>query len=346
MIYKGALSRKQEVRIHILFWSFMAYLTLVVFDTTNGNSLRLMEIDLFGVTGAIIFILTFYLNYLFLLPFTFKPFKWTKALISIVGLFAFFIVLRYLIEQKLTVALFDTQNYYDNFSLAFYILDNIYYGSFPIIASSFLWIIIFVIRLLHYNQQIIEEQKNTEIKFLKAQINPHFIFNTLNNIYSMVYFKSDKSLPAIEKLSQIMRFTTYESQKEKIKLSEEINYIKAYIELEQLRHEEQYTVNLDLPSNETHVEIPPYILSPFVENALKHGKATVENPIEIKLTRTKTTLNFVVKNEISTNKKDKLGGIGLENLKKRLELYYPKSHNLELSETDNVFIAQLEIQLR
>ena len=346
MIYKETLSRRLEAIIHLVFWLLLAYLTLVEFDTTGGEAFKWVKLDLFIKTGSIVFILTFYLNYFFLLPFAFRPLKWQKILTAILCSYIFYIICRYIIEQIITFHLYGEQNYFGDFSIHHYILDNFYFGSFPIISSSFLWIIIFTIRLLQYNKLIIEEQKNTEIKFLKAQINPHFIFNTLNNIYSMVYFKSDKSLAAIEKLSHIMRFTTYESQKEKIKLEEEINYIKAYIELEQLRHNEEYTVKLELPNEISTVEIPPYILSPFVENALKHGEASVQNPIEISLTRTKNELHFIVKNKISNNKKDKLGGIGLENLRKRLEIYYPNIHKLVLTEDQSFFIANLQLQLQ
>ncbi|GAA6769101.1 hypothetical protein AAFH68_50650 [Flavobacterium sp. CGRL1] len=162
----------------------------------------------------------------------------------------------------------------------------------------------------------------------------------------MVYFQSDKSLTAIEKLSQIMRFTTYESQKEKIKLSDEIDYIKAYIELEQLRHQETAFVDLKTEIENEFEEIPPYILSPLIENALKHGKTSTENPITIDLKVKDKKLIFKVLNDIGTQKKDKLGGIGLENLKKRLEIYYPQKHQITFTNQNNQFTAELEIDLK
>lgn len=216
----------------------------------------------------------------------------------------------------------------------------------PIIFSSFLWLGIYFIRLLEYNKVIQEENKNTEIKFLKAQINPHFVFNTLNNIYSMVYFKSDNSLQAIEKLSQIMRFTTYESQKERIQLTEEIEYIQAYIELEQLRHQEDAFVQLEIDVANDHLEIPPYILSPLVENALKHGVASSTDPIVVALNANREYLTFRVENAIGTQKKDKLGGIGLNNLKQRLEMAYSGFHTLNITETDQRFAIVLQLKLK
>lgn len=244
----------------------------------------------------------------------------------------------------ITLHWFGVRNYSADTNIFYYLYDNLLYSSKPIILSTVLWSLIFLVRMLEYNKIILEENKNAEIKFLKAQINPHFIFNTLNNIYSMVYFKSDKSLQAIEKLSEIMRFTTYESPKEKIRLADEINYIKAYIELEQLRHEAPGLVHFTCETETGNLEIPPYILSPLVENALKHG--SVAHPIEIKLTATEHQLVFETQNEIGTQQKDKLGGIGLGNLEKRLEAHYPGTHQLQVTNKNNHFTALLQLDLK
>lgn len=341
-MYKGSISFKKEIIIHLIFWLIWTYYTILIVD---NNALYVGHMHLFFITGNIIYILTFYANYLFVLPKVFKPFRWKKALIGFLVVFLFFSLSRYLTEEVITLHFFGKQNYLPGTGILYYLYDNLFYSSKPIILSTVLWVIIFLVRTLEYNQLILEENKNTEIKFLKAQINPHFVFNTLNNIYSMVYFKSDKSLPAIEKLSQIMQFTTYEAQKEKILLSGEINYILAYIELEKLRHQEESFVELNVEALSESMEIPPYILSPLVENALKHGVMSDKKPIRIDLKANKTRLFFSVVNEIGNQKKDKLGGIGLENLKKRLEIYYPGTHTLEITTEDKHFTAKLEIEL-
>ncbi|RAJ76783.1 histidine kinase [Chitinophaga dinghuensis] len=341
MLYKGTLSRKKEVIIHGIFWLLSAYFTFV----KNPMQTQFSKPDLFYSTYVVVFIATFYFHYLIVMKQVFKSsFQWKKLVAGIFISYLFFTAMRWLTEQVITDLLFGRINYtYPTFLN--YMFDNLQYSSTPIIFSSFLWWGIYFIRLLEYNKAILEENKNTEIKFLKAQINPHFVFNTLNNIYSMVYFQSDKSLPAIEKLSQVMRFTTYESQKEKIYLSDEINYIKAYIELEQLRHQETEFVNFISEVENDFIEIPPYVLSPLVENALKHGATSRENPIDIRLTANKQQLTFKIKNEIGTQKKDKLGGIGLDNLKRRLEIHYPNGHQLQLTQAQNHFTAELLIHL-
>ncbi|RFS21853.1 GHKL domain-containing protein [Chitinophaga silvatica] len=341
MLHKGILSKKAELLIHLIFWVLVAYFTFV----KNPFHAQLFIPNLFYITYMIVFTGTFYFHYFVVMKQVFRSFQWKKLLAGIFISYLFFTGFRWLTEQRMTDILLNKTNYI-NPTLLNYMLDNMHYSSMPIILSSFLWLGIYFIRLLEYNKIILEENKNIEIKFLKAQINPHFVFNTLNNIYSMVYFQSDKSLTAIEKLSQVMRFTTYESQKEKIQLADEINYINAYIELEQLRHQETGYINFSSEIENKSIQIPPYILSPLVENALKHGTTSNQNPIDITITADNNQVNFRIKNEIGIQKKDKLGGIGLENLKKRLEIHYPNAHQLQFTNEKNWFTAELLIKLR
>lgn len=339
-MYKGTLSRKAECLIHFIYWILAFYFTFL----RNPLNAEFFIPELFITTYLIVFVATFYFHYLIVMKLVFKSFRWKFLFAGLLVSYLFFTGVRWLTEQVITDLLFGKVNYI-NPTFGTYMLDNLHYSSMSIILSSFLWVVIYFIRLLEYNQIILEENKNTEIKFLKAQINPHFVFNTLNNIYSMVYFKSDKSLAAIEKLSQVMQFTSYESQKEKVRLSDEINYITAYIELEQLRHQDSTFVKQHIELENELIEIPPYILSPFVENALKHGLASNDTPIEVELRVHDKQLAFRVTNHIAIQKKDKLGGIGLDNLKKRLEIHYPKKHQLKITNDGNIFTAELQIDL-
>ncbi|NGF74721.1 histidine kinase [Fluviicola sp. SGL-29] len=340
MMYKSALSVRKEILLHLVFWLVWVYFTLAVVDS---NGIRFAEMDLFSSTWCITYVVTFYVNYLFVLPKVFHPFKWIKAIAGLIVIFLFFAGLRYFLEQFLTVQLFNVQNYNSGTGTIYYIYDNIFYAARPVILSSVFWIVVLLVRVLDYNKYIIEEQKNTEIKFLKAQINPHFVFNTLNNIYSMVHFQSPNALPAIEKLSSIMRFTTYEALRNFIRLAEELNYIHAYIELEELRHYDKSFVNWETAVQNDNCEIPPYLLSPLVENALKHGSYTAETPITIRLSCNDQQLDFEVINRIGNQKKDKLGGIGIDNLKNRLEILYPEKHTLQTTEQEGLFSAHLVI---
>lgn len=332
-MHNTTLSKQSERLIHLLFWMLTAYFTFV----TNPFEFLFVLPNLFYCTYVVVFVATFYFHYLVIMKWVFKAFQWKRLMLGVFISYLVFTGLRWFAEQFVTGILFDQINY-TNPSFFSYLGDNIHYSSKPIMFSSFLWYFIYFIHLL-------EEKKNTEIKFLKAQINPHFVFNTLNNIYSMVYFQSDKSLLAISKLSEVMRFTTYYSQRERINLSEEINYIKAYIELEQFRHVENDFVKLNIQADDESIEIPPYILSPLIENALKHGLTSNQHPIIVDIRTDSKKLSFVVSNEMGTQKKDKLGGIGLDNLKNRLKIYYPNAHELILTSENNRFRAQLQIDL-
>lgn len=332
--------------IHLFFWLLLAYFFLVDVGQSNPYYFSIAAPNIFAISWTIVFIATFYFNYFMVMPRVLKSLSWKTVLLGFLLGYLFFVGLRFLVEEILLELLFGQSNYAEGTPGIYYLYDNLYYSTYPIIPSSLLWLMILLVRLLEYNKLIVEENKQTEVKFLKAQLNPHFMFNTLNNIYSLVYFQSEKALPAIEKLSSIMRFTTYESQKEEIKLKEEIDYIQSYIELEQLRQQGPTFVELDLNAENLQLQLPPFLLFPLVENALKHGVVTnKETPVAISLEQRGRNLHFSVTNSIGNQKKDKVGGVGLENLKKRLELYFPQQYELQLKKEDNSFFAQLEIRI-
>jgi LytS/YehU family sensor histidine kinase len=189
-----------------------------------------------------------------------------------------------------------------------------------------------------------------ELELLKAQLNPHFFFNTLNNIYSLVLKKSDEAPAALMKMSEIMRYMLYDSKTEKVPLGKELEYLDDYIELQKLRFADpgyiDYSVSGDLQDH----EIPPMLLLSFVENAFKHGKKRVTNPgIIIRVSTTATLLNFVVSNYIIDDQAvDNPGhtGIGLKNIRRRLELLYPGSHNLTISARDGRYTVNLDIYIK
>ncbi|RZJ70595.1 histidine kinase [Flavobacterium sp.] len=340
-MYRNPISLPKEIAVHIGFWLIFGYYSFVMIS--KEGLVFTFETSLFSITLISIFLATFYLNYIVIMPKVFNPFRWKKVLFGYLTVLVFFIALRYLVEEVAALYFFGTTNYAPGTGIVFYFYDNIFFSSKPILLSAILWSVLFLIRTLDYNNFVIREQKNTEIKFLKAQINPHFIFNTLNNIYAMVNANSDKSLPAIEKLSHIMRFTTYEAQKNQIRLSEELEYIRSYIELEELRHYEKDFVKWEIDIEDENQQIPPYLLSPFIENAMKHGTFSNGDPVFIKISSDEKRLGILVENTIGKHKKDKIGGIGLDNLNNRLAILYPKKHKLETSESNSRFKAELQI---
>jgi len=191
----------------------------------------------------------------------------------------------------------------------------------------------------------------SELKYLRSQVQPHFFFNTLNNLYSLTIDKSDKAPDLILKLSDLMKYFLYETGKEFQTLQNEVSHIKDYIDIEKLRYDETLDVSFSISGKTKKIIVKPLILIPLVENAFKHGarNSTKNGYIKIDLKATKKLLDFRVENsfEKQTKKiKGQIGGIGLTNLKKRLELNYgPDFYSLDVIEEKNKYIAHLKVKL-
>ena len=194
-----------------------------------------------------------------------------------------------------------------------------------------------------------QENLKTELSFLRSQISPHFLFNVMNNIAAMVRLKSDELEPTIHKLSSLMQYMLYETDEEKVLLQSEIENLQSYIDLQQQRFSEKLKLQVSLNVKENWHAIEPMLLIPFVENAFKHGTGMVQNPvIEIDLKAENDKLYFIVRNKFieTETTKDKTSGIGLVNVKRRLELLYNNRHHFTINKTDNWFTASLELTLK
>ena len=194
--------------------------------------------------------------------------------------------------------------------------------------------------------ELIAQTRTSEIAQLRSQINPHFLFNTLNNIYSLVCRKSDEAPKAVMKLSEIMRYVLYDTNIDKVPLEKEVSYLKSYIELQQLRLNTRDFVKFEVNGTDLNRNIAPMLLIPFVENSFKHGNKNVDPPgIIIKLTNNHAGIAFEITNYMwhKDDTKDKVGGIGLNNIKRRLELIYPDKHKLFITENDHTYSIRLEI---
>lgn len=341
---KSAWSKKAEIGYHFLFWFLLAYFTLLDFNGSNPFSFSVPTLDALTFFWTAVLVISFYFNYLLVLPWVFQQFSWKRVVIGLLVLYLFFVGIRYSFEEVLMPFFFGISNYFEGTPLLYYLSDNLYFFTFPLIPSTIFWLIVFSIRLLEKQAVMAEEKRLMEGKFLKSQLNPHFLFNSLNTLYAMVTINSDKALPAIETLSNMMKYTTYEAQKDYIKIQDEIDYFRSFIALEKLRQHDEVFTQLELRIEKEGQLIPPLILSPLVENALKHGQSDQNNPIKIKLDCQSDRLSFEVKNSVGEKRKDKQGGIGLENLKKRLEIYYPGNYNFDLERQPDYFNAKLEIR--
>jgi two-component system LytT family sensor kinase len=193
-------------------------------------------------------------------------------------------------------------------------------------------------------------QLSTEIKFLRSQVNPHFLFNTLNNLFSMAKGKGNEELAdGISKLSGMMRYMLYDSNEESVSLIKEITYLEEFITLNKLRYNDgEVTVKFSYPAQPIGISIAPMLFIPFIENAFKHGVMIEKSSmIDIVLSVEKRQLLFTCENAIYRIKKmeDEKSGIGLENVKRRLKLLYPHQHELSIKEEGGKFAVALKINL-
>ncbi len=201
-------------------------------------------------------------------------------------------------------------------------------------------------------KDLIRSQKDmlvTEIKFLKSQINPHFLFNTLNNIYTLTVIKSEKASDSLLNLSNLLRYMLYDSNVDLVPLKKELEYLKNYINLILLKDSKGMDITVDLDESRPDLLISPLIFIPFVENAFKHSKIEDRKSgcVVIQLKTTDKTLEFKVINSIPevAFSKDGVGGIGLVNIQKRLELLYPDRHQLEINDSENQFEVFLKLKI-
>lgn len=193
------------------------------------------------------------------------------------------------------------------------------------------------------------ENLKTELSFLRSQVSPHFMFNVLNNMVLLARKKSDQLEPSLFKLSSLLRYMLYETDEQKVLLEREIEYLQSYIDLQLQRFGSKVKVNLVMEDFDASYFIEPMLLIPFVENAFKHGTGYKQNAeIDIELKATNNQLSFKVKNysDDSINYvKDKTSGIGLQNVKRRLNLLYKDEHCLDIENKDNYFTVTLTIKL-
>ncbi len=198
------------------------------------------------------------------------------------------------------------------------------------------------------HEEMEKEKLNSELSFLKNQISPHFFFNTLNNIYSLIGINAEDSQKAVLKLSKLMRYLLYESEQGNIKLSSEIDFMKNYIDLMKLRMSEKVQLSISFPEKYDDISIPPLIFIPFIENAFKHGISYREKSfVNISMLAEGNLINFkCVNSNVAKPEEGANGhsGIGLKNVKKRLNLLFPGRHDLKVNKSDSSFEVLLNIK--
>lgn len=336
------MKRGWQIFWHVFFW--VCVISFFVWVIHSNSKMSWTQVLIYFLGFGIINIGLFYLNFLVYIPkfLDKKKFK-TYALIIIPTIIILGI-------GKYGVALLFKP--YIPVEAGHAITFGVYFLSTLISSLMF----IFLSTVLKFTtdwflnervQHDLENQRLTaELSFLKSQINPHFLFNSLNTIYSLAYQQSETTPEAVLKLSEIMRYMLYECNDNKVDLDKELKYLQNYIDLQKIRFANKAFIDYSVIGEVDHHRIVPLILISFVENAFKHGVANdPEHPIVLALTVTETTLNFYVHNKKHQHNRDAAGGIGLNNVQRRLNLLYPGKYNLTIHNEEDTYSCELSLVL-
>ncbi len=338
---------------HILFW-LLAYFFFVVF---YGRANRDYSITI--IFASMLFPLSiataYFINYYLIPKFLFAK-KYGKFLL----LSFYTLVISIWFELLISFAIFI---YISNYQM--YKMDPASFDSVLLfVGLYFIIIVATAIKLVRHSFQIQKRNKEldnkkleielklkeAELKLLKAQIHPHFLFNTLNNLYGLTLEKSDEAPDLVLRLSEILDYILYRCNEKRVSLSEEINNLKNYIEIEKIRYSDKLKLDVSFPTNTNNFNIAPLIILPFVENAFKHGVSNFPGiaTVKIKISLTENNLIFNIRNTKNSNiekQQNYSNGIGLNNVKKRLDLMYPEKYILAINDKTETFSVNLTLQL-
>jgi LytS/YehU family sensor histidine kinase len=339
--FKNTVGKYSE---HILFW-LAFYLFFVVNESKSEYGLVFVLFKQLIIVGF--YALMVYVNLLYLIP----RFLNKKSLLSYILALGFAAAVITPLKT-LTFYLFYADNpviqeiYMDRQREIF--LSTLFIG----IGSTLFKIISDWAFHQREKQELKKRTLESELNFLKSQINPHFLFNTLNNLYALTLKKSDRAPEIVLKLAEMMRYMLYECNERKVALSKEINYLKNYLDLEKIRQGSNVEIDFQLIGVVSLQRVAPLLFIPFVENCFKHGLKNEigKGYVRLKMDVHPERINFHVANSKSTvlpseSSNRKSGGIGLINVKKRLELHYNSKYNLDIKDHPNEYIIDLQINL-
>ncbi|RZL34689.1 MAG: hypothetical protein EOO96_08960 [Pedobacter sp.] len=344
------MKNKGAIILHSIFWGIILLMAAIaVYNERETITLREIVVG-FGIYG-IINISLYYINVLILIPHLIK--KLQRAWLYVAVLFALLIVV-VVIKFGLAVMYPDIILEYTRTGEKVkhtvpydtYLIRTFFMSGFMIVVGTLLKFAADWFSNDRIQRNLESEKKDMELQFLKSQLNPHFLFNSLNNIYSLAYQKSEKTADAILKLSEIMRYMIYESNDSWVDLSKEVEYVTSFVELQKLRFKDGAAVNITINGEIDGQKIVPLILISFVENAFKHGVANdSEDPIKINIIANQKILHFSVSNKKNKTNKDAMGGVGLNNVERRLQLLYPDRYKLNIVNSATHYTTELMLDL-
>ncbi len=336
--------------LHVLAWLILFSIPYFLLALDQNNEQVLLKTIARSWVHLFFYGIIFYLNYFLLIDKYFFNKKITLFLI----LNILFIAISIYCREWLKINYFDywlvdtikEENFKRNRELFFYL--NVIATTVPIVFAIALKTTERWVKIEKEKKEITTVKLQSEIQHLKYQLQPHFFFNSLNNIYSLVDISPEQAKSTIHSLSKLMRYLLYETGTELVSLSKEIDFMKKYIDLMKLRITKKTTVNYKFPENVNHIQIAPLMFISLIENAFKHGvSANKKSTINIEMTVENTVVIFKIENNnFPKLTADKSGsGIGLENLKKGLNLIYSDKHSLKMDVKDAMFSVILKIEI-
>ncbi len=345
----GISINKEDPRMHLMFFINM-FLVILFFYLNKYIFVPWLFLNHRYVYYVIAFILSITFSFMFMkimfnivIPDIFE--NYYQNLESIKG---YFPASKNFNQLRAEEQLCEMKHYYNNF-IGREPVSNPMKSVFIVTIAFAISSSLTILKKWHQNElqknKLIKEHFETELMFLKSQVNPHFLFNTLNSIYSLAVKKSDKTANTIVKLSALIRYMLYDSNKDFVELEDELTYIRNYIELQSIRLHDDVDLQFQIIGNAMGKLIAPMLLIPFIENAFKHGiDYTSKSYVDIKISIDKDELDLKIlnsKNRQESGQEDKNSGIGLKNIKRRLELIYPDKYLLDINESEDSYRVSL-----
>ncbi len=317
------------------FWYFLRYEDY----TVPGRAFRITLIKVIDLA------LMIYITNYILLPQLFYKKKYAAFVIA----FFLLVVSSSVLKMNILGRIMDSPQLY-SFSgdLKRRIYDNVIPHFFLVIAGAAVKVMIDFTRLQQRMAETAKEKAEAELNFLKSQINPHFLFNSLNSVYFLIDKNNREARESLHKFSDMLRYQLYEINGDRIPVEREISYLKDYVDLQKLRKDEHYSVSFNYSPRVNGFLIEPLLLIPFVENAFKHVSSFNEKTNFVRLELNRTNGQFIFSAENSCDKEkstDRFSGIGLNNVKRRLELLYPGRHELTIFDENDIYKVCLKLKI-
>ncbi|RMG84746.1 MAG: histidine kinase [Bacteroidetes bacterium] len=334
----------RRVVYHSLTWG-VVLMALTLFEMAGSNR-GFWFVMTNNLIRLAIFCMIVYFNYLYLIPTYLNKKKFRTYFI----LLALFVIIITPLENL--VLYFKFREHPDLQSLLLKDLNLSFVPNFIFAGvSTLVKIVTDWVKYTREKQAIATQTMQSELKFLKSQINPHFLFNTLNNLYALTLKKSDKAPEIVIKLSEMMRYMLYECNEKQVPLSKEVNYLKNYLDLESLRQGKNVDIRFRVNGEVSDQKIAPLMFIPFLENSFKHGlnnhisKGFVNIEMDVEPDRVRLYIENSKPATMPRPTRRKSGGIGLVNVKRRLDLLYPGKYQLRIDDNPNTYAVTMEIEL-